>query len=35
MLPSGGHGTSLLEFGDQAPKVRSAVTGFLRAHLGG
>jgi pimeloyl-ACP methyl ester carboxylesterase len=35
ILPSGGHGTSLLEFGDQAAKVRSAVTGFLRAHLGG
>jgi pimeloyl-ACP methyl ester carboxylesterase len=29
VVPGGGHGTSLLEFGDQAPRVRAAVQGFI------
>jgi alpha-beta hydrolase superfamily lysophospholipase len=29
VVPDGGHGTSLLEFGDQAPRVLAAVRGFI------
>jgi hypothetical protein len=29
VVPGGGHGTSLLEFGDQAPRVLAAVRGFI------
>ena len=29
VVPGGGHGTSLLEFGDQAPRVLTAVRKFI------
>jgi pimeloyl-ACP methyl ester carboxylesterase len=29
VIPGGGHGTSLLEFGEDAPRVRTAVQGFI------
>jgi pimeloyl-ACP methyl ester carboxylesterase len=29
VVPGGGHGTGLMEFGDDAPRVRSAVQGFV------
>jgi pimeloyl-ACP methyl ester carboxylesterase len=29
VIPGGGHGTSLLEFGEDAPRVRAAVQGFI------
>jgi len=29
VIPGGGHGTGLLEFGDDAPRVRAAVRGFI------
>ena len=29
VIPGGGHGTSLLEFGEDAPRVRAAVLGFI------
>jgi pimeloyl-ACP methyl ester carboxylesterase len=29
VIPGGGHGTGLLEFGDDAPRVRAAVRGFV------
>jgi pimeloyl-ACP methyl ester carboxylesterase len=32
VVPGGGHGTSLLEFGDQAPRVLAAVRGFIADH---
>jgi dienelactone hydrolase len=32
VVPGGGHGTSLLEFGDDAPKVQAAVRGFVADH---
>jgi pimeloyl-ACP methyl ester carboxylesterase len=35
LLQGGGHGTALLEFGDQAPRARRALDQFLRATLGG
>jgi pimeloyl-ACP methyl ester carboxylesterase len=34
VLEGGGHGTSLLEFGDQAVRVRAALDRFLAANLG-
>jgi pimeloyl-ACP methyl ester carboxylesterase len=34
ILEGGGHGTSLLEFGDQAPRARRALDRFLQATLG-
>jgi pimeloyl-ACP methyl ester carboxylesterase len=34
VLEGGGHGTSLLEFGDQAPRARRALDQFLQATLG-
>jgi pimeloyl-ACP methyl ester carboxylesterase len=34
VLEGGGHGTSLLEFGDQAPRVRAELNRFLQATLG-
>jgi pimeloyl-ACP methyl ester carboxylesterase len=35
VLEGGGHGTSLLEFGDQAPRARAALDRFLRATVDG
>jgi pimeloyl-ACP methyl ester carboxylesterase len=32
VVPGGGHGTSMLEFGDDAPKVLAAVQGFIAEH---
>jgi pimeloyl-ACP methyl ester carboxylesterase len=32
VVPGGGHGTSMLEFGDDAPKVLAAVRGFIAEH---
>jgi pimeloyl-ACP methyl ester carboxylesterase len=29
VIPGGGHGTSMLEFGEDAPRVRAAVQGFI------
>jgi pimeloyl-ACP methyl ester carboxylesterase len=29
VVPGGGHGTSMLEFGEDAPRVRAAVQGFI------
>jgi hypothetical protein len=29
VIPGGGHGTGLLEFGEDAPKLRAAVRGFI------
>jgi pimeloyl-ACP methyl ester carboxylesterase len=34
VLEGGGHGTSLVEFGDQAPRVRRQLARFLQATLG-
>lgn len=34
VLEGGGHGTALLEFGDQAPRARRALDQFLQATLG-
>ena len=35
VLDGGGHGTSLVEFGDHAPRVRKLLDQFLAATLGG
>jgi pimeloyl-ACP methyl ester carboxylesterase len=35
VLEGGGHGTSMLEFGDQAPRARAEFNRFLQATLGG
>ena len=32
VVPGGGHGTSLVEFGDDAPRVLAAVRGFIADH---
>jgi len=34
VVPGGGHGTSMLEFGDDAPRVLAAVQGFISRHTG-
>jgi pimeloyl-ACP methyl ester carboxylesterase len=34
VVPGGGHGTSLMEFGDDAPRVRAAVQGFIAEQTG-
>ena len=35
VVPGGGHGTSLLEFGSDAPRVQAAVQRFIADHSGG
>jgi pimeloyl-ACP methyl ester carboxylesterase len=35
VVPGGGHGTSMLEFGDDAPRVLAAVRRFIADHSGG
>jgi pimeloyl-ACP methyl ester carboxylesterase len=33
VIPGGGHGTSMLEFGEDAPRVRAAVQGFIAEQI--
>jgi hypothetical protein len=35
VVPGGGHGTSLLEFGSDAPRVQAAVRKFIADHARG